>query len=125
MIFYDFKFVIFGGGCLGDSDDTALTAIVSFDPDTQKWSKIGEMNQARQGHNMIRYPDAVYVIGGMDPESIDDLYTEKCYYNGPLDTRSKSFECVSQQPVLTSYTYYPELKLVNENYCLWIIFYWK
>ena len=112
MIFYNFKFTIFGGGCLGDSDDTALKSIVTFDLETQQWSKIGEMKQARQGHNMISHPNgALYVIGGMDPESVDDLYTEKCTYNG-------SFECESQQPVLTSYTYYPELKLVNENYCL-------
>ena len=39
ILFYDGKFTIFGGGCLGDSDDTALTAIVTFDPNLLVWNK--------------------------------------------------------------------------------------
>ena len=51
----------------------------------------------------------VYVIGGMDPDSIDDLYTEVC---------DADFICKSRQPVLDGYTYWPELKFVSESYCI-------
>ena len=40
ILFYEAKFTIFGGGCLGDSDDTALTAIVTFDPQSLTWAKV-------------------------------------------------------------------------------------
>ena len=40
ILFYDGKFTVFGGGCLGDSDDTALTAIVTFDPESFSWTKV-------------------------------------------------------------------------------------
>ena len=71
---------------------------------------MGELNQARQGHNMILNDlGEVYVIGGMDPESIDDLYTEIC---------DVDFDCKQQEPVLDGYTYYPELKFVSETYCI-------
>ena len=37
-------FTIFGGGCLGDDDDSALTAIVTFDPASNQWSQ-GKIRQ--------------------------------------------------------------------------------
>ena len=49
---------------------------------------VGDLKQARQGHGlMVNGKSEIFVVGGMDPESIDPLFTEKC---------SQSFECRSQ-----------------------------
>ena len=49
--------------------------------------------------------DSVMVVGGLN-----DNPTEKCLL-------ADEVECLEQEPILTNYYSYPELFLVDQNYC--------
>ena len=71
-----------------------------------RWTKAGELNEARNGHNVIYDGEYLMVFGG-DYER----QTEKCSLTDGL------VSCTSQNPVLDEYTTYPELFLVSEDFC--------
>ena len=71
-----------------------------------QWTKAGELNQARNGHNVIYDGEYLMVIGGDKHRQ-----TEKC------SLVDGSVTCTSQNPVLYSYSDYPELFLVSDDFC--------
>ena len=71
-----------------------------------QWTKAGELNQARHGHNVINEGEYLMVVGG-----VHHRQTEKC------SLVDGSVSCTSQNPVLYDYTCYPELLLVSDDFC--------
>ena len=77
-----------------------------MDATTKIWSKVGDLNSARDGHNVIFDGAHFLVIGGYGTQK-----TEKCTMaNGQMT-------CIDQNPELTNYAYYSELYMVPLNFC--------
>ena len=71
-----------------------------------KWTKAGELNHSRNGHNIIYDGKYLMIIGGGF-----DCQTEKC------SLTDGSVSCTSQKPVLDEYFFYPELFPVPDDFC--------
>ena len=81
-----------------------------LDPINYSWSKVGELNQERDGHNVIEVYGALLVIGG-GPGTGKNFKAERCNFkNGEMT-------CKKQNPDLRDYVTYPELFNVPDNYC--------
>ena len=77
-----------------------------MDATTKIWSKVGDLNSGRSGHNVIFDGAHFLVIGGEYFKK-----TENCtMVNGQMT-------CAEQKPELTSYAYYPELYMVPIDFC--------
>ena len=95
-------FYIFGGY----ADDSDTDVIARLDARTYVWTQSGTMNNARSDHNVIYVDSAFLVIGGTGK-----LSTEKCQLSG------NTMSCSTQEPTLDNYTAWPELILVEDDYC--------
>ena len=69
--------------------------------------KIGKLVQARRAHNTIVVDDKFLTVGGWEGS-----VTELCQFN-----ENEEIECSKQDPNLANWTRYPELFLVEENFC--------
>ena len=103
IIFVRDAFYVFGGDTdISDSD----TIIAKLDADLT-WTKVGELNKGRHGHNVIFDGSFALVVGGYD-----GIYpTEKC------DLSTTPVNCTNQSPELEDYSDYPELFIVAPNFC--------
>ena len=58
-----------------DVDDSGGGATVSsvdcYDPDTNTWSQVANMNIARDGHSLVSLHGRLYAIGGKDVDSVE------------------------------------------------------
>ena len=94
-------FFIFGGYSGG-----SIKGIGKLDATTKIWSKVGDLNSGRAGHNVIFDGAHFLVIGGAYERK-----TEKCTMaNGRMT-------CAQQNPELNDYAFYPELYMVPINFC--------
>ena len=80
--------------------------IARLDDSSYKWSKFGQLNEGRWGHNAIHLNDIFLVVGGEGTKK-----TEKCEY------KYDQMFCHSQTPRLTNYAYTPELMIVADDFC--------
>ena len=71
------------------------------------WSKAGVLQEARHAHGAINVENNIIVIGG----GREKFQTEKC------KILNETVSCVSQEPTLNNYGWYPELYLVSDTYC--------
>ena len=85
-----------------------LSTIAKLDADLI-WTKVGELNKGRVGHNVIFDGRFALVVGGDILNG--SLPTEKC------DLSSDAVNCTDQSPSLQKYQYYPELFIVPPNFC--------
>ena len=82
-----------------------------FDMATRMWSKAGDLATARAGHNVIYDGQYLIVVGGFRGGNYEPDFCEKCSItNGRMS-------CTSQRPLLTDYSLYPELFLVQAGFC--------
>ena len=79
--------------------------IARFDPIKNSWTKLGNLQVARLGHEVIQVNNEYIVVGGIDGFSGDEP-TESCKLN------RQSMICTTREPQLSLFTYYPELMLV-------------
>ena len=84
----------------------AYSIIARLDGSSYKWSKVGQLNEGRLGHNAIHLNDIFLVVGGDGTKK-----TEKCEY------KYDQMVCQSQSPSLTDYKYTPELMIVSDDFC--------
>ena len=84
----------------------ALSTIARLDGSSYKWSKVGQLNEGRRGHNAIHLNGHFLVVGGEGTKN-----TEKCKY------KNDQMVCYSQSPSLANYAYTPELMIVADDYC--------
>ena len=108
VVYADGAFYIIGG-------NPSLKAIGRLDSITMVWSKAGDLVNGRYGHNAIFDGSSIIVVGGgyvnSNNHSDHKLKTEKCELSGGKVT------CHEQNPLLDNYTKYPELFLVQAEFC--------
>ena len=109
MVYHEDSFLYFGG-------DRAATdsVIAKFDLRSRNWSHLGYLKAGRSGHGAVFEGSHFLIIGGTlfnDREQSEPARTEKC------NLSNSSISCVEQQPELTSYSRYPELFIVADNFC--------
>ena len=92
-------FFIFGGY-------GAESVIAMLDVASKTWSKIGSLNQGRSAHAVVVRSNDFVIVGGRDTKS-----TERC------EMQNNQMVCVSTEPELTNFAYYPEAMIVDENFC--------
>ena len=78
------------------------STIARFDPIQNSWTKLGDLNVARDGHGVIQVDNEILVIGG-SRDSDDDEPTESCKLDG------ESMSCTTREPQLASFYYYAEI----------------
>ena len=85
-----------------------------LDAITTVWSRIGDLNTARHGHQVIYDGSYFLVIGGNTDIEFNQggeaYMTEKCEWAG------NNITCVEQQPALNNYRWDPLLTLVREDF---------
>ena len=89
------------------------SAIARFDPIQNSWSKLGNLNVARSSHGVIQVNNEIIVVGGTSGClgcGFVDVPTESCKLNG------QSMKCVTREPELWNFAYFPELMLVSWFY---------
>ena len=70
------------GGWDFDSDDgecVKMSSVECYDPDTNTWSQVSNMNIPRAGHSLISLHGRMYAIGGYDVDNVEvyDLDNDK------------------------------------------------
>ena len=88
-------------------DDDESNVIGRLNPATMTWTKAGSLNNARRGHGAIFNGDVVIVAGGFE-----DKKTEACTI-----VDDGSVTCIEQDPNLYDYCIYPEMFLVDDEFC--------
>ena len=101
VVYFDHGFFFFGGW-----DNASLDIIARLDSQTYVWAKVGKLNTPRHMHNVATVENELLVIGGLGT-----MKSERCNY---VDAQ---MICTEQWPELTGYYDYPELFMVNEDYC--------
>ena len=102
IVFARGNFFIFGGY----ADDHPTDVVAKLDQDTKQWDEAGRINNARFAHGAIVTEDQFLIIGGSREE-----VTERCYL---VDDE---LNCTLQEPTLTEYRHWPELFLIDDDYC--------
>ena len=93
----------------GWADGGWITTIGKLDANS-RWSKAGDLLTARSGHGAIFDGEYLIVVGGYKGNS-DPLKTEKCEFG------DDGITCTEQSPSLYGYRNYPELFLVEKDFC--------
>ena len=62
----DNKIYVTGGGDFG-----VMSSVDCYDPDTNTWSQMANMNIARDGHSLVSLHGRLYAIGGWDVDSVE------------------------------------------------------
>ena len=106
VVYFDHGFYFFGGWD-NTSLESTLDIIARLDSQTYVWTKVGELNTPRHKHNVVTVENEFLVIGGVGY----DMKSERCNYD------DDQMICTEQWPELTGYYDYPELFIVNEDYC--------
>ena len=112
---YDAFYVIGGRTEIG-SKTGYLDSIGRMEPVIGMWSLVGNLQQARYCHNAIYDGQYLMVFGGERFGDQEEFLTERCTLELESGNRT-TVNCFSQQPVLENYGRYPELVLVEDNFC--------
>ena len=64
----DNKFYVTGGLDVGDQ---SMFRVDCYDPDTNTWSQMANMNIARRGHSLVSLHGRLYAIGGAGVDSVE------------------------------------------------------
>ena len=97
------------GGCT--SAGQAQSTIARFDAVAKKWSKIGDLTHARQGHNAVVTRDnTILTLGSW----YADLPAEKC----SAAEIGGMIKCTAQSTVFTGVAQFPEMFHVDATFCL-------
>ena len=82
----------------------ALSTIARFDPLKNKWTELGYLRSARDGHGVIQIDNEFIVVGGFSV-----LPTESCILN---EQSIPPMTCTTRKPKLSRFAFYPELMLM-------------
>ena len=97
------------GGWVDDHDQhhTNTNVIAKFNPHLNRWSKMGRLSAARYSHGAILLADDQFlVVGGRESNE-----TDRC------KLVNDEINCITQEPALKAYYHWPELMLVDDEYC--------
>ena len=79
-----------------------------LDVSTKSWTQVGSLNRGRSGHAVVVRSNDFIIVGGRNTKR-----TERCVLQNEMQ-----IVCVSVEPELTDFAYYPETMLVDENFCV-------
>ena len=82
------------------------STIARFDPIWNSWTKLGNLQVARDGHGVIQVDNEFIVVGGRI-SNFNAVPTESCKLNG------QSITCTTTVPELSKFSYYPELMIIR------------
>ena len=108
IIAHSNSFIFFGGLYNDKQSSTGFSAtdiIVKFNPGSNKWTKLGNLQHSRHGFGVIKVDTKYLVMGGQD-----DKRTETC------ELKNEKIECISREPTLNQFRFYPALMLVPSDY---------
>ena len=111
MLYHDRAFYLFGGN---SGSNCCEQTIARFDADTQTWSKAGNLKNGRRMHGTIFDGEKFLILGG---ESKSNGQTLKNVKNEVCTLSGTSMTCEESLNSLEEYVYYPELFLVQEDFC--------
>ena len=105
------KFILFGGHSKFSKDLSGgyQSTIARFDPMENSWTRLGDLNVAREAHGVIQVENEFIVVGGTRkwrPNGDDYEPTESC------KLKRESMICKTREPKLSRFTHYPELMLI-------------
>ena len=101
MVWIRDAFYVFGGW-----DYHSSNIIARLETKHGNWTKVGKLNHARRGHNVIAVGDSVLLVG-----DYVETVNEKCTFENDL------LKCVDQKLSLNEYFFWPELFLVPDSFC--------
>ena len=67
--FYQYEFYVVGG----KTKSLVLSSVASFNPITERWTRIGNLKSPRYGHTIDVTNDKLYIIGGSETFEYCDL----------------------------------------------------
>ena len=70
--FYQYEFYVVGGR----SKNEILSVVTTFNPMTEKWTRIGNLNFPRYDHEIDVINDKLYIIGGSETFEYCDLLND-------------------------------------------------
>ena len=103
------SFILFSGTS-GSTYDGDTDKIAKFNPASDQWTKIGNLQQSRRGFGVIKMGKKFLVIGGRSEALTEGMHTEVCELNNEL------IKCTSREPTLNYFIYYPALMIVSSDY---------
>ena len=106
IVFIREAFYVFGGRTHKSSFDNQIGKLDA----NSVWSKVGDLQTGRNGHNAIFDGTYALIIGGWAGSYVK-VPTEKC------SLTSDGISCTSQNPSLYYYFRYPELFMIPYDYC--------
>ena len=62
--FYDKEFYVTGGRVNIIDNDARRALVIKFNPNSENWSRVGELNFVRRGHRATVIESTVYFVGG-------------------------------------------------------------
>ena len=107
VVHFQEAFIYFGGGVDFHGDGTTSSVIAKFDSITRHWSILGNLLDGRHGHGVIFDGSYFLVAGGRNWS----FQTEKC------SLTESTITCQQQEPELDGNEEYPELFLVQDDFC--------
>ena len=111
--------LIFGEYC--DESDSSLIAQYNID----RWERIGNLQNSRQSHRAIANQDRIYIVGGEGVLYVFSDQIFKIIHNiifskteiWSHDENDNTFNMKFAEPNLNNYRYYPELFIVDSDFC--------
>ena len=88
-------FIVFGGLYEASAASTGLygtSVIAKFNPDSNTWSKLGNLKNVRHSFGMIQVGDEYLIVGGQD-----DNKTETCRLE------NNEMICTEREPTMTQF----------------------
>ena len=104
---YDYATVSTNQGTfiIGGYDGQAVSTMACFNGN--EWSLIGNLNSPRYAHSAIINGDNVFIVGGHPADLPTEIWSLK----------ENELYLHLTKPSLNNYAYYPELLLVDPDYC--------
>ena len=85
-------FIVFGGMYAQSNEFYATSVIAKFNPDSNTWSKLGNLKYTRNEFGMIQIGDEYLIVGGQG-----DKKTETCRLE------NDEMICTEREPTMTDF----------------------
>ena len=103
-IFHKNGFLIFGSNHGNGNGSNGTIGRLGIE--TRRWTNVGTMVNARNGHQVIWTGAEIMVVGGGGEQK-----TEKCVES------TGRWTCTEQKATLDGYWLYPEMMMVPDDFC--------